>query len=152
MVRAEERCSDGPGDARGLWLLHSDGVKVASAIRSYRDLIVWQRAFELADICRELAVRGRRRGNAPLLTQMLRAGVSVPANIAEGAGRSSRADYLRHLSIANGSLKELETHLLLLARGAPDEAGRVASALAAAEEVGRMLTRLRQSLRRSTAG
>ncbi len=103
-------------------------------------------------MCGGIATRGAGRGGAALLNQMLRAAASVPANIAEGAGRSSRPDFLRHLSIANGSLNELETHLLLIDRAGLDAPDRVAAALAAASEVGRMLTGLRQSLRRKEQG
>jgi four helix bundle protein len=117
-------------------------------VRSYRDLIVWQRAMELADVCGGIATRRRRPGGGALLHQMLRAAASVPANIAEGAGRSSRPDFLRHLSIANGSLKELETHLMLIEHAGLETPERVALALMIADEIGRMLTRLRQSLRR----
>jgi len=82
-----------------------------------------------------------------LASQIQRAAVSVPANIAEGQGREHLGDYVRHLSIANGSLMELETHLLLLIRlnyfAEPD----LACALALTAEVGRMLTGLTQSLK-----
>jgi four helix bundle protein len=123
------------------------GASVSSTIKSYRDLIVWQRAMELADMCLDIARHKTRRGSATLLNQMLRAAVSVPANIAEGAGRSSRPDYLRHLSIANGSLKELETHLLLVERAGCECPETVARALTVAAETGRMLTGLTRSLR-----
>ena len=134
--------------ARGWGHLLGNPAAVPSSIRSYRDLVVWQRAVELAELCRGIADRRSGRGSAALLNQMLRAAVSVPANIAEGAGRSSRPDFLRHLSIANGSLKELETHLVLVDRAGMAPPARVARALAMADEVGRLLTGLRRSLRR----
>lgn len=81
---------------------------------------------------------------------MERAAVSVPANIAEGAGRRSRADFLRHLSIANGSLRELETHLMLAERLRLVPGDEIASALAIASETGRLLAGLLRSLRASS--
>ena len=84
-------------------------------IRDYRDLIAWQKAMDLAvmteKVCAQLPGRASH-----LATQMRRAAASIPANIAEGNGRFSRLEYIRHLSIANGSVRELETHLELAAR------------------------------------
>ncbi|WP_306302780.1 four helix bundle protein [Cyanobacterium aponinum] len=51
-----------------------------------------------------------------LSSQIQRAAVSIPANIVEGKGRNHLGDYIRHLSMANGSLKELETHLMIVGR------------------------------------
>ena len=120
------------------------------SLRSYQDLKVWQRAMELAGVCHELSHRIPTHKSASLGNQMERAAVSVPANIAEGAGRRSRADFLRHLSIANGSLRELETHLMLAERLrlVPDD--EIASALAIASETGRLLAGLVRSLRASS--
>ena len=82
-----------------------------------------------------------------LASQMQRAAVSIPANIAEGQGRRHLGDYLHHLSVANGSLKELGTHLLIAERLAHVQRGDVNPVLEAAFEVGRMLTGLIRKLR-----
>jgi len=74
-----------------------------------------------------------------LISQIRRAAVSVPANIAEGYGRRRRGDYLQHLSIANGSLKELETHFLIAVRLGHLTQNDIQPVLALAEEVGKML-------------
>jgi four helix bundle protein len=83
------------------------------AIRSYRDLLAWQLALELAVAVYRLTTRLPATERYGLMDQTRRAAASVPANIAEGTGRRSTKDYLRSLDIANGSLKELETHLVL---------------------------------------
>jgi four helix bundle protein len=86
-----------------------------------------------------------------LVAQIRRAAVSIPANIAEGHGRLRRGEYLHHLSIARGSLKELETLLTLSERlGYLSEADLRAS-VELCDFVSRMLTRLRRSLRESVA-
>jgi four helix bundle protein len=84
-------------------------------IRDYRDLIVWQKAMDLAVACEKVCVELPGRASS-VATQIRRCAVSIPANIAEGNGRFSRPDYLKHLSIANGSVKELETHIEFSAR------------------------------------
>lgn len=82
-------------------------------VKSYRDLIAWQRARELVKetylLTAEFPV-GERFG---LVSQMDRAAVSVPSNIAEGYGRATTQDYLHFLRIARGSAYELETQLVL---------------------------------------
>lgn len=82
-----------------------------------------------------------------LVSQMQRAAVSIPANIAEGHGREHLGDYLHHLSVANGSLKELETHLLIAARLGYLPMTEIHPALALGDELGRMLTVMTQRLR-----
>jgi len=82
-----------------------------------------------------------------LISQTQRAAVSVPANIAEGHGRDHLGDYLRHLSIANGSLMELETHLLLIGRSGYHSTKETEPLLALCSEVGKMLAGLSKSLR-----
>ena len=82
-----------------------------------------------------------------LIGQIQRAAVSVPANIAEGHGREHLGDYLRHLSVANGSLMELETHFLISVELEYVTRDQVAQVMAMASEVGRMLTGLTRKLR-----
>lgn len=85
------------------------------AIRDYRDLLVWQRAMDLALLCEKIC-DGLPKTASHLCLQIRRAANSVHSNIAEGNGRFSRPDYLRHLSIASGSLRELESHLHVASR------------------------------------
>lgn len=116
-------------------------------ITTYRQLEVWQRAIELVEaiyLLTKLLPADERYG---LISQTQRASVSIPANIAEGWGRSSRKEYLHHLSWAKGSLMELETLLIVAARlgFVSKEQGRHAWELS--QEVGKMLTALMASLR-----
>jgi four helix bundle protein len=115
-------------------------------ISSFRDLLVWQRALELADACHALT-QTLQRGRMPALRdQIERCCVSVPANIAEGNGRQRIGDYLRYLSIAGGSLSELRTHIELVARFGLASEAAVARPRALAEEVSRMLSALIKAL------
>ena len=108
-------------------------------ITSYRDLVVWQKAMDLVELSYRLAKRLPPIENYGLIAQIERSAVSVPANIAEGHGRRHLGDYLHHLSIANGSLMELETHFLITVRLGYLQAKDVEPAAQLAEEVGRML-------------
>lgn len=81
--------------------------------RGCRDLLVWQRSVGLAISVYEATERFPRREIYGLAVQLRRAAVSVPSNIAEGHGREHLGDYLHHLSIANGSLMELETQIVI---------------------------------------
>jgi four helix bundle protein len=78
-------------------------------IRTFRDLVAWQKAMELAKaiyLATQSMSTAERFG---LIDQMRRAAISVPSNIAEGYGRQGRTDYLRFLKLARGSLAELIT-------------------------------------------
>src|SRR5690349_10561592 len=77
-----------------------------------------------------------------LTSQTRRAAASIPANIAEGFGRASRASYAHFVRIAQGSLKELETHLILAERVGVAKAGASEAILRESDEVGRMLRAL----------
>ena len=118
-------------------------------IRSYRDLIVWQRAMRLVVGCYDLTRSFPSEERFGLSAQLRRAAVSVPANIAEGHGRVHRAEYVHHVSIARGSLLELETILLLSLELGHSKATTVAPLLETAAEVGRMIGALLRALQRS---
>src|SRR5271154_7462157 len=90
------------------------GVK--PKIASYRDLLVWQKGIDLVVKSYELSKRLPPTETYGLAAQIQRSAVSVPANIAEGHGRRHLGDYLHHLSMARGSLLELETHILITVR------------------------------------
>lgn len=123
--------------------------KVEMSVKSYRDLLVWQKAMDLVVESYKIASLLPKNETYGLASQIQRAAVSIPANIAEGHGRQHMGDYLHHLSIANGSLMELETHLLLLNRLSYLTVDRTETALALAAEVGKMLAGLDKSLRKT---
>src|SRR5512142_463586 len=80
-------------------------------IRSYRDLRVWASAMELVTDTYRVSKSFPKDERYGLTSQLRRAAVSVPSNIAEGHGRKHVGEYFHHLSIANGSLMELETQV-----------------------------------------
>src|SRR5688500_1847747 len=86
------------------------------AVESYRDLRLWQAAMDLGVESYRVGELMPSRERFGLVAQIRRAAVSIPANIAEGHGRLRRGEYLHHLSIARGALKELETLLALAER------------------------------------
>jgi four helix bundle protein len=118
-----------------------------STIKSCRDLLVWQKAIDLAVSIYKLTEALPRREDFGRKSQARRAAASNPANIAEGHGRDHIGDYLRHLSVAKGSLAELETHLLLAVRLGYFTEQQVKDALLSADEIGRMLSELSAKLR-----
>jgi four helix bundle protein len=117
------------------------------ATRGHRDLSVWRKSMELMVETYRLSDRLPRREMFGLAAQMRRAAVSIPSNIAEGNGRMHRGDYLHHLSIARGSLMELQTLLDASRCLAYLSEERLNPALELVDHVGRMLTRLIARLR-----
>jgi four helix bundle protein len=113
---------------------------------SYRELLVWQKAMDLVEVAYRLAKHFPASERFGLTSQMQRAAVSVPANIAEGRGRKHLAEYVHHLSIANGSLKELETLILIAERLRHAPTAECQAVMRQAEEVGRMLSGLMDKL------
>ncbi|HXI43751.1 MAG TPA: four helix bundle protein [Bryobacteraceae bacterium] len=117
------------------------------AVKSYRDLQVWRKAMALVVESYSVARLLPKSENYGLIGQIQRAAVSVPANIAEGHGREHLGDYLRHLSFANGSLMELETHFLIAVELGYVTREQSATLMSMASEVGRMLNGLTRKLR-----
>jgi len=116
---------------------------------SYRDLKTWQNAMSLAEACYQYSKAFPRDELFGLTAQLRRAAVSIPANIAEGYGRESLASYVHFLKIAQGSLKELETHIILATRVELLETESSEDLLRQSDEIGRMLRGLIKSLQRS---
>jgi four helix bundle protein len=119
-------------------------------VRSYRDLVVWQKGMELAEEVYKLAKFMPKTEEYRLTSQLLRAAVSIPANIAEGSSRGTRRDYANFISIARGSLGETETLLELAVRCELVKAEHTQGAQSLTDEIGRMLTVLRQRLTETT--
>jgi four helix bundle protein len=115
-------------------------------VRSYRDLTVWKKSMDLAAAVYRLTRQMPKQEEYRITSQMIRASTSVPANIAEGHGRGTRKDYANFVSIARGSLFELETFVLLVQHLKIAEDDQCASILEQADEVSRMLTALRARL------
>jgi len=115
-------------------------------LKTYRELEVWQKAMDLTVSVYRLSGKLPVTETYGLTSQLQRSAVSIPANIAEGYGRLHRGDYLHHLSIARGSLAELETHLTLAVRLGFLVREGVLETWNLAQEVGQMLTKLVKSL------
>ena len=125
-------------------------MRNGAAVRSYRDLEVWKKAVDLVVKCYRLTACLPKSEACGLTSQIQRAAVSVPANIAEGHGRDHLGDYLHHLSMANGSLMELETHLLIADRLSYVASMDLEAVLAGTAELGRMLSGLTRSLKKKS--
>lgn len=108
-------------------------------LRSFRELAVWQRAMELTTSIYSLTQGFPREEVFGLSSQLRRAAVSVPSNIAEGHGRSSIADYRHFLWIARGSNFELQTQLEIARTLAMGDSELLAKADALSQEVGKMI-------------
>jgi len=119
------------------------------AIRNYADLVAWQRAVTLAESVYRTTEVMPREEQFGLTSQMRRAAVSIPSNIAEGQGRRTDREFLRMLSIAHGSLRELETQVLLATRLHFLRTDACESVLKQCQEVGRLLNGLINAIRSS---
>jgi four helix bundle protein len=115
-------------------------------IKSFRDLRVWQAGIELVESIYAVTAKFPRNELYGLCSQMQRAAVSVPSNIAEGHARESTKEYLQHLSIAQASLAELETQLEIARRLKYISEDEVTELFAKMSALGRQLFALRNAL------
>jgi four helix bundle protein len=111
-------------------------------VASHKDLLVWQRSMDLVEDVYRLTASFPAAEQWILASQMRRAAISVPSNIAEGYGRQATGEYRHHLGIGRGSLLELETQLLLAKRLNYLQHSEVDSVLKEVEEISRMITTL----------
>ena len=116
------------------------------AVKSYRELIAWQKAMDLAEGVYMLTSAFPREERYGLTSQIPRSAVSVPSNIAEGQGRRSTREFQSFLSIARGSLCEMETQVLLAERLGYLKTCNGSGLLDQAAEVGRLINGLLKSL------
>ena len=119
--------------------------------KRFRDLVVWQRSMKLAEAIYAIARDFPKEELFGLSSQMRRAAVSVPSNIAEGFGRDSDRGFAVFLAQARGSLYELETQIELARNLALVDKTRAAQLLADSAEIGRMMHGLRSALHRNPA-
>ena len=115
-------------------------------INSYRDLIVWQKAMDLCEEVYRLARMLPKEELFALSDQLRRAAISIPSNIAEGRGRQSKKEFAHFLSIAQGSVAELETQIFLSFRLNMLQESDILSVLSLCTEVSKMLRALRTRL------
>lgn len=119
-------------------------------VRNYSDLVAWQKAIDLVVGIYKVTASFPKEETYSLTTRLRRAAVSVPSNIAEGQGRRSNRDFSRFLSISHGSLRELETQLLIAERLSYIDGKTNSRLLDSAAEVGRLINGLIRKLSRDS--
>jgi four helix bundle protein len=115
---------------------------------SYRDLVVWRAAVELSVNCYEVTRDFPASEVYGMTAQIRRSSASIAANIAEGHGRESTSSFIQFLRIAQGSLKELETHLIISERVSLLKRPDMVKLTSRSDEIGKMLRSLIRNLQR----
>ena len=121
---------------------------VCASIESHRYLVVWQKSMDLAVAAYRFTDAFPVHERYGLTSQLRRSAASVPANIAEGYVRESAGAYAQQLRVAQGSLKEFETHVELAHRVGMIDESILSSVLKSSEEVGKMLRSLTRAIER----
>jgi four helix bundle protein len=117
-----------------------------AAIKSYRDLLAWQKAMTLVELVYAATSRLPIEERYGLTSQLRRAAVSISSNIAEGHARETTKEFARCIAIARGSLAELETQIELLLRLNLASSPQLQGIFDCCDELGRILRGLRKSL------
>ena len=119
---------------------------MAEQVNSYQDLRVWQDAMALAESCYTLTRDFPREELFGLTSQIRRSATSIAANIAEGYGRDSTGSFIHFLRVSQGSLKELETHLLISKRVGISAEESIVPMIDRCQDLGKMLRTLIRKL------
>ncbi|MDO8576863.1 MAG: four helix bundle protein [Candidatus Daviesbacteria bacterium] len=117
-------------------------------MKSHKDLTVWQKSMDLVELVYKITDKLPKSEVFGLSSQMQRAAVAIPSNIAEGAKRGHRLEYIQFLRVANGSAAELETQLILTEKLYPEEKNNIQKANLLLEEILKMLYALIAVLKR----
>ena len=124
----------------------SVGVKGSGVAKSYRELLVWQKGIGLSVLVYRLSKQFPREETYGLSRQMRWAAVSIPSNIAEGAGRLNTREYKQYLGVARGSSFELQTQLTIARELGFGDIEQLREAESSCDEIGRMLFGVIQAL------
>jgi four helix bundle protein len=124
----------------------------SEVLQSYRDLRVWQDAMNLAVECYQVTKSFPREEIYGITSQIRRSASSIAANIAEGHGRENTGSFIQFLRIAQGSLKELETHIMLASRVEILSHDALSQFLALTGSLGRQIRSLIRSLQKRQEG
>lgn len=116
------------------------------AVRNYQELIAWQKAMDLVGGVYRISRSFPKDELYALTNQVRRAAVSIPSNIAEGQGRGTGSEFARYLRIAHGSLREVETQLMIAGRLRYAMSEALQPLLDLAGEVGRLINGLLRSI------
>jgi four helix bundle protein len=123
-------------------------MEKAMAGKNYRDLIAWQKAMAFVEEVYKASAHFPREEIYTLTAQLRRAAISIPSSIAEGQGRQSRREFRNFLRIAHGSLREVETQILLAEPLRYVDASATIRLMQISCEIGRLLNGLIRSLSR----
>lgn len=115
-------------------------------IKTYRQLEVWQKSIELVVLCYNFTKNFPTNEIYGITNQIRRSAISIPSNIAEGQSKWSTKEFLRHLSMSNGSLSELETQLIISDKLNYIKKSELNQILSLTEEIGKMINGLKKSL------
>lgn len=116
------------------------------ALKTYKDMDVWQQAMELVSVIYLVTKSFPREEIYALTSQMRRAAISIPSNIAEGRAKRTTREFMRFVNMASGSAAELETQLMIGERLGYLSSGQVNPLLEKVAYIGRMLNNLHSGL------